>query len=335
MLLSLQWVRDNIRRFGGDPNNVMIFGESGGGAKVSTLMAMPQAAGLFHKAAVQSGSALSVSTPEVATANAKKLLAALGLSESEVDKLATLPMEQLRGAASTAGVDFRPVVDNRSLPRQPFDPDAPRISAHVPMLIGTTKDENTLLIGNRDPSTWTITAADLPTKLAPYLEGANPVQVISAYKRLYPKASPSELFFSITSTRGFRTRAWAQAERKAALGAAPAYLYQLDWETPVDGGKWKSPHALEIGFVFDNVAKSESMSGVGREQQKLADAMSSAWLRFARTGNPGWPAYEPKRRATMVFDTRSRVENDWGRAERLLFADVPPLRRQGSGTAGR
>jgi para-nitrobenzyl esterase len=203
------------------------------------------------------------------------------------------------------------------------------------MLIGTTKDENTLLIGNRDPSTWTITAADLPTKLAPYLEGANPVQVISAYKRLYPKASPSELFFSITSTRGFRTRAWAQAERKAALGAAPAYLYQLDWETPVDGGKWKSPHALEIGFVFDNVAKSESMSGVGREQQKLADAMSSAWLRFARTGNPGWPAYEPKRRATMVFDTRSRVENDWGRAERLLFADVPPLRRQGSGTAGR
>ena len=327
MLLSLRWVRDNIARFGGDPSNVMIFGESGGGAKVSTLMAMPEANGLFHKAAVQSGSALTVSTPAAATASARKLLAALGLDETQVDQLRTMPMDRLRQAAAKAGVDFRPVVDGRSLPRHPFDPDAPPVSAKVPMLIGTTKDENTLLIGNRDPSSFAITEAELPTRLAPFLDGLDPAQVIAAYRRLYPRESPSELFFSITTARTHRTRAWAQAERKAALRAAPAYLYQLDWETPVDDGKWGAPHALEIGFVFDNVAKSASMSGVGAEQQRLADTMSDAWLRFARTGNPGWPAYEPNRRMTMVFDASSRVEADWGGAERIIFASVPPLGR--------
>jgi para-nitrobenzyl esterase len=147
-----------------------------------------------------------------------------------------------------------------------------------------------------------------------------------------PDATPSDLFFAITTDRRVRQQAWTQAERKAAQNAGPVWLYEVDWATPVEGGKWRSPHSLELAFVFDNVAKSEAMVGTGSEPQALADQMSAAWLAFARSGNPGtpalppWPPFKPADRATMVFDVKSRVVNDFRGDERALLASVPVYR---------
>ena len=327
MVLSLQWVRDNIAEFGGDPGNVTIFGESGGGQKVSTLMAMPAAAGLFHRAIVQSGPTLAVLSQAEATENTRKLAAACGLAPDQTSQLRTLPMERLVEGIRQARADFRPVMDGRSLPRHPFDPDAPPVSRNVPLLIGTTKDEMAGLLGAGDPSAWTLTWDALPQKAAPYLAGMDAAKAIADLRRLYPAAKPSDIYFTITTVRSMRKTSIEQAERKAVQGAAPAFMYLLNWETPVDGGKWKSPHALDIALMFDNVATSASMCGTSPEAQKLADAMSTAWIRFARTGSPGWPAYRPDSRATMVFNVKSRVVNDPNREERLMFAAAPALRR--------
>lgn len=327
MVLSLQWVRDNIAEFGGDPGNVTIFGESGGGQKVSTLMAMPAAAGLFHRAIVQSGPTLAVLSPSEATGNTRKLAAACGLAPDQAAQLRTLAMERIVEGIRQARADFRPVMDGRSLPRHPFDPDAPPVSRNVPLLIGTTKDEMAGLLGAGDASAWTLTWDALPQKAAPYLTGMDAAKTIADLRRLYPAAKPSDLYFTITTVRSMRKSSIEQAERKAAQGAAPAFMYLLNWETPVDGGKWKSPHALDIALMFDNVATSTSMCGTSPDAQKLADAMSAAWIRFARTGRPGWPAYRPDSRATMVFDVNSRVVNDPNREERLMFAAAPAMRR--------
>jgi para-nitrobenzyl esterase len=328
MLLSLRWVRDNIAEFGGDPGNVLIFGESGGGAKVSTLMTMPAAQGLFHKAVVQSGSMIRAQTPESATASAKAFMHALGLAPEQVGELRTLPLQKLVEALNSltpaAGVNFGPVLDGRSLPRHPFDPDAPPASANVPLLVGTTKDETTLLIGGRDPSAFAITWEELPSRLLAHTQGLDQAQLVADLRKLMPHASASDLFFTVTTARNFRNNALRQAELKAQQGTAPAFMYQLNWETPVEGGKWKSPHALEIGMVFDNVAKSAAMSGVSPEAQKVADHMSAAWLNFAKTGDPGWPAYHAATRATMIFDVESRVVQDPDRELRVLLAKLPP-----------
>ncbi len=327
MLLSLQWVRDNIAEFGGDPGNVLIFGESGGGAKVSTLMTMPAAKGLFHRAVVQSGSSIRVRTPEAATASAKAFMKVLGLQPNQVDELRKLPMQKLIDALDNtpadANIAFAPVLDGRSLPRHPFDPDAPPASATVPLLVGTIKDENTLLIGGRDPSKFALTWDALPAALKPFTGDMDANALIADMRKLTPTAKASDVFFTVSTVRNFRNSAIKQAELKSMQGSAPAFLYELVWQTPVEGGKWKAPHALEIGMVFDNVAKSESMSGLGTDQQKIADQMSDAWIKFARTGNPGWPAYDTTKRASMVFDVQSKVVNDFNRDERLLLSKLP------------
>jgi para-nitrobenzyl esterase len=331
MVLSLQWVRDNIAEFGGDPGNVLIFGESGGGAKVSTLMTMPSATGLFHRAVVQSGSSIHVRTPEAATASAKAFMKVLGLQPNQIDELRKLPMQKLVDAldssAADASITFAPVLDGRSLARHPFDPDAPPASAKVPLMVGTIKDENTLLIGGRDPSKFALTWETLPAALKPFIGDLDVNALIAAMRKLYPTGTASDIFFTVSTVRNFRNGAIKQAELKSqqakSLGSAPAFLYELVWQTPVEGGKWKAPHALDIGFVFDNVGKSESMSGIGPEQQKIADQMSDAWLKFARTGNPGWPAYDTTKRASMVFDVQSKVVNDFNRDERLLLSKLP------------
>jgi para-nitrobenzyl esterase len=328
MVLSLQWVRDNIAGFGGDPGNVLIFGESGGGAKVSTLLAMPAARGLFHKAVVQSGSMIKAQTPERATQGTKAFLQILGVAPENVAELRTLPIQKIADALNNlppeGAVNFGPVMDGRSLPRHPFDPDAPAISAQVPLMVGTIKDETTLLIGARDPSAFTLTWEDLPKRLQPFTGTLDPAPFIDGVRKLQPQAKPSDVFFTVTTARNFRNGAIRQAELKSQASAAPAFLYELDWETPVEGGKWKAPHALEIGMVFDNVAKSGSMSGTGAEAQKVADQMSAAWLAFAKTGNPGWPAYDTKRRATMVFNVTSKVVDDHNGQERALLGKLPP-----------
>jgi para-nitrobenzyl esterase len=330
---SLKWVRDNIAEFGGDPGNVMIFGESGGGAKVSTLLAMPAAKGLFHRAAVQSGAWLTVNDPWESTQAARAVVDALGLEPRAIGDIATLPMAKIQEAAAKvarAGVfaGTGPVLDLRNLHRHPFAPDAPLESKDVPLLIGLNRTESTLLVGARDMSTFDLNWQQLPGKLHPLLPNLWVENIIAQYRELHPKYTASDVFFAVTTDSRFLRGHVAEAERKAALGGAPVFFYMLDWDTPVEGGKWRAPHALEIGFVFDNVAKSESMSGVGPEQQRIADLMSTAWSTFARTGDPNnkllpkWPTYDATTRASMVFAPRPAVVNDVHGKERALFTNL-------------
>jgi para-nitrobenzyl esterase len=323
----MRWVRDNAAEFGGDPGNVTIFGESGGGSKVTTLMAMDAAKGLFHRAVVQSGAWLLVNPAAVASAASAKVVEKLGLTAETIDQIRTMPIEKIQAAGGMAGSG--PVVDGKNLTRHPFTPDAPPQSKDVPLLIGLNRTESTLLVGSRDPSLFDLTWETLPGKLAPMLPGLDVAAIIADYRRLHPAYTASDLFFAATTDSRFLRGHVAEAERQAALGGAPVYFYVLEWETPVDGGKWRSPHALEIGFVFDNVAKSESMSGIGPDQQRIADLMSEAWLAFARTGNPNnkllpqWPAYDAAKRSSLVFDLKPTVVDDWHGAERALFAKLP------------
>lgn len=336
IVLALQWVRDNAEAMGGDPERVMIFGESGGGAKVTTLMAMDQAKGLFHRGAVQSGAWLTVNMPASAAKAAAGVVQRLGLTPETIDRILTVPPADLQAAARAGGLGVAsgPVLDGRSLKRHPFTPDGPPQSHDVPLLIGLNRTESTLLVGARDPSLFDLSWETLPEKLAPFLNGLDIGGVIASYRQMHPQDTASDVFFAATTDSRFLRGHVIQADRKAEQGGAPVYFYMLNWDTPVDGGKWRSPHALEIGFVFDNVAKSESMSGVGPEQQRLADLMSESWLAFARTGDPNnalvptWPTYEPQERQAMVFDLEPTVVSDPRGAERRLF-DALPLGQTG------
>ncbi len=337
IVLALEWVRDNIARFGGDPGNVTIFGESGGGAKVSTLMAMPPAKGLFHKAIVESGSMLKATSREDANKAAEKFIAKLGITPDRIDDLQKLPMEKLldamRSLTGPNSIRLGPVVDGRSLPRNPFDPDAPAQSANVPMLIGTNGTESSLLLGLSDPALFSLSEADMRSRLKTYLHLDDDVKldsIIATYQKDRPGASPSEIYFAITTDRMMRMNAITQAERKAAQGAAPAYMYIFAWRTPVLGGKLMSPHGIELAFVFDNTDKTVGLNGSAPDVPVLADKVSAAWAAFAHTGNPGtgvlphWPAYDTQSRATVVFNDECKLEGDPGRGERLAMSTLPP-----------
>jgi para-nitrobenzyl esterase len=334
-VLALEWVRDNIASFGGDPENVTIFGESGGGGKVSVLMAMPPAKDLFHKAIVESGSTLRVSTPDEADAAARKYLAQLKISPDRVDELQKVPMEQmldaLKSMAGPNSIRLGPVVDGRSLPRQPFDPDAPAQSANIPMLIGTNGTESSLLLGMGDASLFSLDDATMRAKLKTYLhltDDAKLDDLIAIYKKDRPGATPSDLYFAITTDRMMRMNAIAQAERKIAQGAAPAYMYIFNWRTPILDGRLRSPHGIELAFVFDNTDKTTSLNGSAPDVAPLAAKVSAAWAAFARTGNPStpglpWPAYDTKNRATMVFNDDCKVVDDPGKEERQAITAIP------------
>jgi para-nitrobenzyl esterase len=335
-VLALEWVRDNIAHFGGDPNNVTIFGESGGGGKVSVLMAMPPAKGLFHKAIVESGSTLRVSTPDEADAAARKYLAQLKIATDRVDDLQKVPMEDMlaamRALTGPNSIRLGPVVDGRSLPRQPFDPDAPAQSANIPMLIGTNGTETTALLGIADASLFSLNEADMRAKLRSYLHVSDDAQIdslVAVYKKRRPDATPGDIYFAVTTDRMMRMNAVTQAERKAAEQAAPAYMYIFDWRSPVLGGKLRSPHGIELAFVFDNTDKTTGMNGTGSDLAPLAEKVSAAWAAFARTGNPNapglphWPAYDAATRATMIFGDECKVVNDPGKDERLAISALP------------
>jgi len=195
----------------------------------------------------------------------------------------------------------------------------------VPLLIGFNRTESTLLVGPRVPGSFDATWETLPALLERGRPGIDVDDIIAKYRKLHPEYNAADVFFAATTDSQFVRAHVAQAERQAALNGAPVYLYMLNWNTPVDGGRWRSPHALEIGFVFDNVAKSESMSGIGDEQQRIADLMSEAWIAFARTGDPNnkllpeWPAYDAEKRPSMVFDLEPEVVNDVHGIERRWF----------------
>lgn len=331
LVAALDWVRDNIEAFGGDPGNVTIFGESGGGAKVSALLAIPAAAGLFHQAIVQSGPGLRMISPQKAAENAGKLLKTLEISPKDVERLCTVSVEQIFAANARLNSaplrGWSPVVDGRVLPHHPFEPVAPAISASVPLIIGTNKDEATLFL-LADSELSALDEAGL-RKRVQALAGTFAESLIATYRHVYPQATPADLFSSIMSDRMMHMNSITLAERKATQGAAPVFMYLFTWETPVLNGRLKSCHALEIPFVFDNLALAGNFTGTDLERFPLAEKMSEAWMTFARMGVPGardlpsWPAYTLEERATMIFDTVCRVEYDPDGELREAWSSIP------------
>jgi para-nitrobenzyl esterase len=329
LVAVLEWVRDNIRTFGGDPGSVTIFGQSGGGGKVLALMAMPAAKGLFHRAIVQSGPFLKSLSPDYSGRLAELVIAELGLSKSQLSELKGIPVDRLSGAAAEAMKkmpphksslrevygehDWGPTVDGRILPRHPFDPGAPEISADVPLLTGTNLHE--FVNGLDRPDADAMGGEEL-NRLVGEAFGERSQAIIDAYRRDYPKATPFDLYATIAASSRLRRPAFEQAIRKAALGAAPAYSYLYSWRTPVLDGRPGSFHACEIAFTFDNAEICDHYSGGASEAFVLAKQISTAWTNFARTGNPNhdglphWPTYTAEHRATMYFDAPCEVRND-------------------------
>lgn len=329
LILALHWIRDNIASFGGDPSRVMVFGQSGGGAKIATLMGMPAAGGLFHRAATMSGQQVTASGPLHATERARAYLAALRVKPQD---LLTLPTQRLVEALDATdpimggGIYFGPVLDMKWLRRHPFWPDANPQSNGVPMILGNTHDETRSFFG-RDKVAG-LTWDNLPSRVAPELKvDIQPEWVVSEYRRLFPNFTPEQVFFAAT-TAGRSWRGQVEEAEARARAGAPTWVYQLDFASPVE--PWRgSPHTLDIPLVFGTIDAPGSIAGTGTDSRAASEAMMSAFIQFAVTGDPNnarlprWPMYRLLDRSTMIFDSRSRVENDPRREQRELFARVP------------
>jgi para-nitrobenzyl esterase len=334
---ALKWVRTNIEQFGGDPNTVMIFGQSGGGRKVSTLLTMPSAKGLFHRAVIESGATIKLVERDAAAKVAERLLSKLSLNNTQLRELQDLPVQKIMSAyfavvRDMAGADqmtvgFSPTMDGRVVSQHPYYPTASAVSADVPVMLGTTRTEMTL---SSDEAAFSLDESGMRKRVTDLL-GEHTGHVIDVYRRANPGATPSDIYFLIASDYRYGAPSMKIAERRAALGKGPVYLYYFRWETPVDGGRLKSPHTMEIPFAFDNVKISSRFTGGGQEAMALADKISDAWIAFARTGDPNtkklphWPAFNPTDRPTMVFNTVSKVENDPLREQRLAMFEAMKL----------
>jgi para-nitrobenzyl esterase len=338
LVAALQWVREHAARFGGDPGNVTVFGQSGGGAKIATLMAMPAARGLFHRAWTMSGQQVTAAGPRAAARRARLLLEALG--NPGIDRLAVLPAADLLAATRTRDPSpvedtplyLGPVLDDRSLPRHPFHPDAPPQSAGVPMVIGNTRDETRAFLG-RDPANHALDWATLPARLRAQQYVDLPVErVVAEYRRLYPDYSASQVFFAATTAGRSWRGAVLEAEARARQGA-PTWVYQLDFPSPLEDGRLGALHTLDIPLVFDTIAQPGSLTGTTPSAQRVADAMSEALLAFARGGDPNhaalpaWPQYSLARRETMLFDDPPTPVEDPRGGERRLWEQAPFVQR--------
>ena len=340
IVLALEWVRENIGHFGGDPNLVTIFGQSGGGRKVATLMSMPSAKGLNHRAIIESGALLRLTTQEDAIRTTDLLLAELGLKPGQARELQSIPVEKLVAANDAVYKKFRmrepgmvessPVVDGKIVPGHPWDPAAPKLSAQIPLLIGSTRTEETAY-DRPTAEKLALDEAGLKERVAKRLGVSDPNPVIAAFRASNPKATPWDLYILIATDhpRGAYTR--ELAKRKVLQAGAPAYVYRFDWETPEGGGHMRSPHAVEIPFVFENIKVAGALISKMPEAFALSEKIAAAWVSFARTGNPNvqvlprWPAYSVEKRDTIIFNNESRVEQDPDHAARLAMEKVLKL----------
>ncbi len=336
IVAALEWVRDNIAQFGGDPARVTIFGQSGGGRKVSTLMSMPSAQGLYSRAIIQSGAVLRLPAREDAIRQTQLLLAQLGLKQEQARELQSIPVARLLAANAEVlkkiepripgSTTNSPMVDGKTIPTNPWDPAAPAMSAKIPLLIGWTRTEETEF-DRPTPETLALDEAGLKSRAAKRL-GIDPERVIEAYRKAHPDASPWDLFILIATDHPRGIYARELAKRKAAQAAAPAFLYRFDWETPERGGHMRSPHGLEVPFVFNNIATTGPPVSNMPEAQALAEKLSAAWMAFARNGDPNtpklprWPQYSVGSRDTMLLNNASRVEQDPDRGPRLMMEQV-------------
>ena len=333
-------MRENIDRFGGDPGNVTIFGESGGGGKVSVLLAMPAAHGLFHRAIIQSGAAIRVSTRARANALAEAVLKEVGLGRADFERLHTLPVERLLAAMAPAAravgrtqwplldrYDFGPVVDGDDLPQHPGEPAAPEIADDIPLLIGGTREESAFFLAD-DDAVWNVSLREEAVhQRISAVAGPEADDVLAAYRTAMPQAGAADLLIAAMTGSNFWIRSVLLAERYAMRRRAPVYMYSLDWQSPAHGGRLRAHHAMDLPFVFDNVDVPDTTAGAPGARE-LAARISATWIAFARSGTPdnsaipAWPSYTTKERATMILDTACRVAHDPNREMRLLWSRV-------------
>jgi para-nitrobenzyl esterase len=340
LIAALRWVHENIDRFGGDPGNVTIFGESGGGGKVSVLLAMPAAHGLFHRAIIQSGAAIRVSTRERANALAEAVLKEVGIGRADFERLQTLPVDRLLAAIAPAShavgrtrwplldrYDFGPVVDGSDLPQHPGEPSAPEIAEDIPLMIGGTKEESTFFLAD-DDAVWNgALNEEAVRQRISAVAGAETDDLLAAYRAAMPQAGPADLLIAALTGSNFWIRSVLLAERYATRRRAPVYMYSLDWQSPAHGGRLRAHHAMDLPFVFDNVDVPDTTAGASGAHE-LAARISATWTAFARNGIPDnsaiprWPPYTMQERVTMILDTACRLAHDPNREMRLLWGRV-------------
>jgi para-nitrobenzyl esterase len=325
LVAALEWVKTNIANFGGDPGNVTIFGQSGGGGKVCTLMQMPKAKGLFQKAISQSGAAGALKEKSTTSLVGFAILEELGFKPNQVDSLKNVPFTRLLEAGNNAVkkvaaklgpagglmgmLGWAPSMDGDVIPFQVGTPEAEAISKDIPLMIGTNKNEFAALMGNSlKPNA---TEADVKEALQKQY-GDKTDAYISAYKSAFPNdAKPSEM---MSIDLMFRPMSLNFANQKSAVkDAAPVYMYLFTWQSPILDGELKAVHCMEIAFVFNNIARNRQQSGDSKEAYALAEIMSKTWARFAATGDPNgkglpeWPAYSADNGQTMFFDNSCAV----------------------------
>jgi para-nitrobenzyl esterase len=355
---ALKWVQENIEVFGGDPHNVMVFGESGGGAKTSCIYALPAAGNYFNKASIESGPGVRMTPRDVATETAKMVQNELGLTDKAVRKLKEVPAEKLlevqvslakksatgltlnggrKGMVVPRPGGFVPVVDGTYLPHHPFDPTAPAISRDKPLIVGTNRDETAFFFyqGKQD-DIFSLTDDGLKSRLDKDF-GPNAEKVLTTYRKSRPRVSPADLYIAITSARAMWLGSIEIAEKKYEQKSALVYMYMFTHESnlivPGANHRLGAAHATEIWYKFNNVnvkgpqdpSRPEPLIGTDSDRKKAALNMSEMWTTFAKTGHPGangqpiWPAYDSQRRATMMIDAQCKVEDDPFEQERALW----------------
>ena len=334
LLLALRWVRENIAAFGGDSQRITVFGQSGGGAKIATLMGMPAATGLFHRAITMSGQQVTASGPLNATLRTRAFLAALGIKDTDLSSLLATPAERLVEALQasdpiiTGGVYFGPVLDMKWLVRHPFWPDANPLSQNIPLILGNTRDETRAFIPPGSPKLADLSWDNLAERLAPELRvDVLPDWVISQFRAHYPTWSPRDIFWAAsTASRSWRGQV-IEAEARARADM-PTWVYQVNFASPTEPERG-APHTMDIALAFGTLQAPGSFTGTGDGARKASKAVMEAFVAFATTGNPNasghpsWPQYRLDKRSTMIFDVDSRVEDNPRQWERELFARVP------------
>ena len=331
IVAALQWVKENIAAFGGNPGNVTVFGQSGGGSKVTTLMAMPSAKGLFHRAIAMSGSALRGATKENATSATAQYLTRLGIQKGQLDRIQDVPWHQLHEAfyaePRIQNLAGGPVVDGRILPRDQWVPTAPDDSATVPLMMGSVETEDAW---NDPPPPLQMAEDEMLTRVRRIVRNdeAKAREMIALYRRRHEGISTTDVWLIMNADNTRRANAQLLGELKSAQAKAASYLYFFNWRSPVHKGQMKAYHTLDIPFALYNVDIAGSMTGAMQERYALAHRISAAWASFARTGNPNhadlpnWPAFSPASYPTMVLGRECRVVNDPNREERIALKAI-------------